>query len=72
LLQEATFRSFLLLGSIETNQADKPVYVYFLCSECTQDIQKHDVSLEHIPNLICAQQMCSKGEAVDDLSVDCK
>ena len=26
---------------------------------------------EHSPNLICAQQMCSKCEAVDELNVDC-
>jgi hypothetical protein len=30
------------------------------------------MSLEHVPNLICAQQMCSKCEAVDDVNVDCE
>ena len=43
----------------------------FFDMECTQDFEKHDGSFEHIPCLICAQQMCSKCEAVDDLSVDC-
>jgi hypothetical protein len=37
----------------------------------TQDLAKCDGSFEHIPNLVCAQQMYSKCEAVDDLSVDC-
>ena len=30
----------------------------------------HEGSFEHIPNLICAQQMCSKCEAVVDMNVD--
>ena len=48
----------------------------FLCvsfdTECTQDLEKRDGSFENVPNLIYAQQMRSKCEAVDDLSVDCK
>jgi hypothetical protein len=51
--------------------SDKYMYVFF-DTECTQDLAKCDGSFEHIPNLICAQQMCSKCEAVDDLSVDYK
>ena len=47
------------------------MYVFF-DMECTKDFEKHDGSFEHIPKLIRAQQMCSKGEAVDALSVDCK
>ena len=31
-----------------------------------------DGSFEHIPNLICAQELCSNCEAVNDLSVDCE
>jgi len=50
---------------------DRFLYVFF-DTECTQDLENHDGSFEHIPNLICAQQMCSKCEAVDDLSIDCK
>jgi hypothetical protein len=41
-------------------------------TECTQDLDKRDGSLEHVPNLICAQQMCSKCEDVDDLNIDCE
>ena len=47
------------------------MYVFF-DTECTQYFERHDVSFEHIPNFICAQQMFSKCEAVDDLSVDFK
>jgi len=45
------------------------LYVFF-DTECTQDLERCDGSFEHIHNLICAQQMCSECEAVDDLSVD--
>ena len=48
---------------------NRVLYVFF-DMECTQDLEKYEGSFEHIPNLICAQQMCSKCEAVDDLSVD--
>jgi len=51
-----------------TKLTDRSVYVFFN-TECTQDLEKCDGSFEHIPNLICAQQMCSKCESVDDLSV---
>ena len=51
--------------------SDKFLYVFF-DTECTQDLQKRDGSFEHVPNLICAQQMSSKCEAVGDLSVDCE
>jgi len=48
------------------NLTDRFVYVFFN-TEFTQDFQNHDGSFQHISNLICAQQMCSKCEAVDDL-----
>jgi len=44
---------------------------FFFDSEYIQEFEKHDGSFEHIPNLVCAQQMCSKCEAVGDLSVVC-
>ena len=47
------------------------MYVFF-DTECTHGFENHDGSFEHIPNLVCAQQMFSNCEAVDDLSVDCK
>jgi hypothetical protein len=50
---------------------DKFMYVFF-DMEWTQDLAKCVGSFEHIPNLICTQQMCSKCEAVDDMSVDCE
>ena len=50
---------------------DKFMYVFF-DMEWMQDLAKHGGSFEHVPNLICAQQICSKCEAVDDMSVDCE
>ena len=47
------------------------LYVFF-DTECTQDLERCDGPFEHIPNLICAQQVWFKCEAVDDLSVDCE
>jgi len=44
----------------------------FFVMECTQDFENHGGSFEHIPNLICAHQMRSKCEAVEDMNVDCK
>jgi len=44
------------------------MYVFF-DTECKQDFQKHDGSFEHFRNIICARQMCSKCEVVDDMSV---
>ena len=47
------------------------MYVFF-DMKCTQDLEKRDGLFEHVPKLICAQQTCSKYEAVDGLSADCK
>ena len=41
---------------------DRFMYVLF-DTECTQDLEKCDGSFEHVRNLICVQQMCSKYEA---------
>ena len=51
--------------------SDNFLYVFF-GTECTQDLEKLDGSFEYVPNLICAQQMCSNCEAVDEMSVDCE
>ena len=51
--------------------SDKNLYVFFY-KECTQDFAKRDGSLEHVQKLICAHQMCSNYEAVDDFRVDCE
>jgi hypothetical protein len=47
------------------------MYVFF-DMECTQDLEKRDGPFEHVPNLICAQQMCSKCVTMDKMSVDSK
>jgi hypothetical protein len=54
-----------------TKLSEKFMYVFF-DTECTQDLQKRDGSFEHVPNLICAQQMCSKCVKMDDMNVDCE
>jgi len=46
------------------------MYVFF-DTGCKQEFEKRYVSFEHIMNLICAQQMCSKCEAMD-LSINCE
>jgi hypothetical protein len=45
--------------------SNKYLYVFF-------DTEKCDGSLEHVPNLICALQMCCECETVDDVNVDCE
>jgi len=56
---------------IPSKLTNRFLYVFF-DTECTQDLERCDESFEHIPNLICAQLLCFKCEAVDDLSVDCE
>jgi hypothetical protein len=51
--------------------SNRYMYVFF-DTECTQDLKKRDGSFEHVPNLICVQQMCCKCEAVEDVNVDCE
>jgi len=51
--------------------SDKFLYVLF-DTESTQDFEKRDGYFEHVPKRLCAQQMSSKCEAVDDLSVNCE
>ena len=60
------------MGALKPSKlSDKCLYVFF-DTECTQDLEKRDGPFEHVPNHICAQQMCCKCEAMDDLSVDCE
>ena len=47
------------------------MYIFF-DKERTHNLQKYDGSFEHITNLIYAQKMCHKCEALDELSVDFK
>ena len=49
--------------------SDRFWYVFF-DTECIKDLEKRDGSSEHVQKIICAQQLCCKCEAVDDLSVD--
>ena len=47
------------------------MYVFF-DAECTQDLARNDGSFGHIPNLICALQMCSESQALNDMETDCE
>ena len=49
--------------------SNKYFYVFFN-TECTEDLEKCDGTFQHVPNLICAQQICSKSQAVDDVNFD--
>jgi len=63
---------FCYVAPLRPNKiTDRFLYVFF-DTECTHDLQKHGGSFVRIPNLICAQEMCSKYEAVDDVNVDCE
>jgi hypothetical protein len=59
------------MAPLKPSKLSNEVYVRF-DTECTQDVEKRDGSFEHVPNLICAQQMCSKYEAVEDVNIDCE
>jgi hypothetical protein len=37
----------------------------------TQDTRFSDTATQHVPNLVCVQQFCSKCETVDDVKEDC-
>ena len=70
MLQEATFLPFWYVSPLKPSKlTDRFLYGSF-DKECTQDLEKHDVSI--IFPTSCAQQMCSKCEAVDDLCINCK
>ena len=57
---------FFYVSPLKPSKLTNRFMYVFIDTECTQDYEKHDGSFEHFPNLICAQQMCSKYEAVDD------
>ena len=60
------------MASLKHSKLSDRFMCVFFDTECTQDLEKCDGFFKHVPNLICAQQMCSKCEAVEDLSVDCE
>jgi len=41
-----------------------------LDTECTQYLEQRDGNFEHVTNIICAQQMCSKCVVTEDLNID--
>jgi len=40
--------------------------------ECTQDLEERDGYFQHVPKVKCAQQICYKCEAVEDVNVNCE
>jgi len=42
------------------------LYVFY-DFETTQDTKRSDTSNEHVPNLVCLQQFCSKCENISDI-----
>ena len=53
-----------------SRHSNKYMFVFF-DTECIQYLDKCDGSFEHVPNLLCAQQMCSKCETYEDMNIDC-
>jgi hypothetical protein len=51
--------------------SSKYMYVFFDI-ESSQDLERNQGSFEHVPNLLWAQQMCSKCETNEDLNIDCE
>ena len=45
--------------------------VLFYDFETTQDTKRSDMTNEHIPNLVCLQQFCSKCGNISDIEQDC-
>ena len=44
---------------------------YFRFFETTQDTKHSDRTTEHVPNLVCLQQFCSKCENISEIEQDC-
>ena len=61
---------FLYVVPLKPSKLSATLLYVFFDTECTQDLEKHDGLFAHVPNLICAQQICSKCESEDDLSAD--
>ena len=55
---------------LKPSKLPEKFFYAFFDTECTQDLEKRDGSFENVPKLKCAQQICSKCEAVDDMSVE--
>jgi hypothetical protein len=67
---KTTFRPLLLCGCTETYKLSNKYMFVFFDTKYTQNLEKHEVSFEHVPNLICAQQMFSKCETIEDMNID--
>ena len=55
----------------ELPRSDNVLFVFY-DFETTQDTKFSDSATEHIPNLVCLQQFCTRCETQPDISVDCE
>lgn len=62
----------LLMAPLKPMKLPEKVLYFFCHTACIQDLGNREGSFEHVPNPICAQQICCKCEAVDDFNVDCE
>ena len=51
--------------------SNKYMFVFF-DTERTQDLEKFEGTFERVPNFTCAQQMCAKCGAIEDMNIDCE
>jgi len=55
----------------ELPKSDNVLFVFY-DFESTEDTKFLDSATEHIPNLFCLQQFCSRCEMQPDITVDCE
>jgi hypothetical protein len=66
------FGHFCYVAPLKATKLSEKIMYIFFDTECTQDLEELDESFEHVPILICAQQMFSKCVSMDDTYIDCK
>jgi len=69
--KKQTSGHFCYVAPLKPNKLSETFLYVFFDTECTQDLENCDGPFKHVQKLICAQQIRSKCEAVDDLSVEC-
>ena len=63
---------FCYVAPLKNCRLSNKYMFFFFDTEYMQVLEKCDVSFEHVPKLICAQQMRSKCETVEDMNIDCE
>jgi DNA polymerase III alpha subunit (gram-positive type) len=57
--------------TVNVPASSEHVLYIFYDFETTQDTNRSDRTNEHVPNLVCLQQFCSKCENISDIEQDC-